>query len=52
VPEEMEFSRQTLHSRANVEKIVEHWLEYDHIPSYIPEDYLFPWELGRVQPAS
>jgi hypothetical protein len=52
VPEEMEFSRQTLHSRANVEKVVDHWLEYDHIPSYIPEDYLFPWEFGRVQPAS
>jgi hypothetical protein len=48
-PEDVECSKQLLHSRANVEKIVEHWREYDHIPSYIPEDYRFPWEFGRVQ---
>ena len=48
-PPEMECSRQYLHSRANVEKLVEYWLDYDNIPSYIPENYRFPWEIGGVQ---
>jgi hypothetical protein len=49
MPQDKECSGQDLHSRANVEKIAEHWLEYNHIPSYIPEDYKFPWEFERVQ---